>query len=103
MTSCDLGLHVPMRYRLRTLLMVMALAAVVAAVVRVDRVWGLFAYAACLSLFVMVCRIRTVCRSCDEIALLTPAPTQAATILWVNAGLALLAIVAFYIGWTMMA
>jgi len=91
-----------MRYRLRTLLIVMALAAVVAALARMNWAWGLFAYAVCLSLFVMACRIRTLCRRFDEVATLIPAPSKAATILWANGGLALLATGSFYIGWSMM-
>jgi hypothetical protein len=89
-----------MRYRLRTLLIVMALAALVAAVVRISPAWGLFAYATLLSLFVIICRIRTVCRRIDEAALLTSAPNSGAMILWANAGLALLATLTFYVGWT---
>jgi hypothetical protein len=63
-----------MRFRLRTLMIVLGFVAVVAAIVRENRAWGLFAYAVGLSLFVLAYRIRN----------LIPAKNKVAMNLWVK-------------------
>jgi hypothetical protein len=88
------------RFSLSTLLGVMTLAAIVAAGFGAHAMWGIAAYVACFSLFMVTWRINAAGKKYDAHRSEIPDPSAPARILWASAGVTFIAAFIFFAGCT---